>query len=76
MDYIKKLTTRGLPPTSQIVKNIAEEIIRYKVEKNWVRDFIHQRNKVLVSIYLRNIDNKWVKSKYRPIVEFFFNLVN
>ncbi len=31
---INKLTNRGIPPTSQIVQNMAEEMIVNKVEKN------------------------------------------
>jgi exonuclease V gamma subunit len=32
--YINKLTDQGMPPTSHIVKNLAEEIRGYKVRKN------------------------------------------
>jgi methanogenic corrinoid protein MtbC1 len=34
IDQINKLTARGLPPTSQIVQNLAEEIIGREVNKN------------------------------------------
>ena len=33
---INSLTDRGMPPTSQIVRNLAEEIRGSKVGKNWV----------------------------------------
>ena len=32
--HINKLTDRGIPPTSQIVKNLAEEIRGKEVGKN------------------------------------------
>jgi hypothetical protein len=34
VDQINRLTDRGMPPTSQIVKNFAEEIIGRPVGKN------------------------------------------
>jgi hypothetical protein len=37
---INKLTNRGLPPTSQIVRNLAEEIRGEPVGKNWTGQFV------------------------------------
>jgi hypothetical protein len=34
ISVINKLSIQGLPPTTQIVKNLAEEIIRKEVNKN------------------------------------------
>jgi hypothetical protein len=34
IDQINHLTDRGMPPTSQMVKNFAEEIIQHAVGKN------------------------------------------
>ena len=34
--HINKLSDRGIPPTPQIVKNLAEELIAGVVGKNWV----------------------------------------
>jgi transposase-like protein len=36
---INNLTARSIPPTSQMVKNFAEEMIRRAMGKNWVSDF-------------------------------------
>jgi len=39
--HINMLTAQSIPPTSQIVKNLAEEIISGKpVGKNWTSDFV------------------------------------
>ena len=38
--HIKWLTDRRLPPTSQMLKNLAEEIIGGPIGKNWVGNFI------------------------------------
>src|SRR5450432_3366504 len=37
--HINKLSNRGIPPTPQIVKNIAEEIVCVTLGPNWVSRF-------------------------------------
>jgi len=54
---INKLTDRGMPPTSHIVKNLAEEIRGAEVNKNWVGVFVKRHKDRLKSLYLRNINN-------------------
>ncbi|RFU26763.1 hypothetical protein B7463_g9572, partial [Scytalidium lignicola] len=58
--HINRMTDRGMPPTSQIVKNLAEEIIQGLVGKNWVANFlsdgIDQHHIIAENIY--NIDEK------------------
>ena len=73
--HINRMTERGMPPTSQIVKNLAEEIIGKPVGKNWTGQFVHRYNDRLKSLYLRNIDKQRVKSEYGPLYEHFFQLV-
>jgi hypothetical protein len=75
IDRINYLTDRGLPPTSSIVKNLAEEIRGEPVGKNWVGDFIRRKGDRLCSLYLRNIDNLRVSSEYGPMFKLFFELV-
>ncbi|RFU28811.1 hypothetical protein B7463_g7524, partial [Scytalidium lignicola] len=36
IDQINLLTDRGMPPTCQVVHNMAEEIIQAPLGKNWV----------------------------------------
>jgi hypothetical protein len=40
LDFINKLTERSLPPTAQIVKNVAQELSNRTVGKNWVSAFV------------------------------------
>jgi hypothetical protein len=75
IDQINKLTIRGLPPTSYIVKNLAEEIIGREINKNWTAHFVKHHSTRLKSLYLRNIDNLRLKSEYSPHVQHFFDLV-
>lgn len=72
---INSLTLRGLPPTSSIVRNLAEEMIHRPVGKNWTSQFIKRHNDKLESMYLRNIDNMRVQAEYAPMIQHFFDLV-
>ena len=72
---INKLTVRGMPLTTKIVKNLAEEVIRRRVYKNWTAHFVRRYSSRLKSLYLRNIDNLQVKSEYGLYLEHFFDLV-
>jgi Tc5 transposase DNA-binding domain len=56
--HINKLSERGLPQTPQIVKNLAEEIAKREVGKNWVARFCQRHSHGLSSFYLRTIDQK------------------
>lgn len=73
--YINKLTDRGMPPTSHIVRNLAEEIKGAKVGKNWTGQFIKRYKDRLKSLYLRNIDNLHISAEYAPMFILFFTLV-
>ena len=58
IEYINKLSDRGLPPTPQIVKKLAEEIAGVALAKNWVSRFCNRHQDRLLSVYLRTIDHK------------------
>jgi hypothetical protein len=72
---INSLTLCGLPPTSSIVWNLAEEMILRLVGKNWTGQFIQRHKDKLKSMYLRNIDNIQTQSEYALIIQHFFDLV-
>jgi hypothetical protein len=73
--HINCLTDRNIPPTSAIVKNMAEEIRGAEVNKNWTGGFILRHQECLKSTYLQNIDNKRASSEYEPMFKYFFELV-
>ena len=54
---INRLTDRGIPPTAQIVRNLAEEMINKSVGKNWTGDFVRRHKDRITSLYLRNINS-------------------
>lgn len=72
---INTLMDRGLPPISQIIWNLAEEIRKLPVGKNWVSQFYKRHKLWLKSAYLYNIDNIRVSVEYAPIFILFFQLV-
>jgi uncharacterized protein YjaZ len=73
--HINMLTDWGLPLTSQIVRNLAEEMILRLVGKNWTGQFIQRHKDRLQSMYLRNINDMRTKAEYVLMIKLFFNLV-
>ena len=63
-------------PTSQIVKNLVEEMRGKLVNKNWVGQFVKRHGIRLKSIYLRNIDNLRASAEYAPMFQLFFNVIS
>ena len=72
---INSLTDRGIPPTSRMVRNLAEEMIQRPVGKNWTGDLIKRHKNQLSSLYLRNIDSQLVEAEYEPLFKQFYDLV-
>ena len=68
---INDLTNRNMPPTSAIVKNLAEKIRGEPLKKNWV----YRHKDELKSQYLTNIDNKRVKEEFSSAYQEFYKLV-
>ena len=73
--HVNKLTNRGIPPTSQMVKNLAEEIAGCPVGKNWTGNFVKRHSNRLKSHYLRAIDNSRKKAEYVPRFRDFYERV-
>src|SRR5450432_363095 len=75
ISYITSLTERSMPPTSQIVQNLAEEIRGKPVNKNWVAGFTRRYQDRILGVHLRTIDNKRVKADNPLGLEAFYKLV-
>jgi len=65
-----------MPPTSHIVRNLAEEIRGERIGKNWVGQFVKRHDIRLKSLYLRNIDNLRAGAEYAPMFQLFFSVVS
>ena len=56
IEYIRKLSERGLHSTPRILENLVTELIRKPVGKRWIERFQKRHENELASVYLRNID--------------------
>jgi hypothetical protein len=74
--FINKLTDRNLPPTSQIVKSVAEEMSNSIVSHNWVSHFTRRHQDCLYSGYLYTIDNAKKKADNISLITQFYNQVS
>lgn len=74
--HLNRLTDRGLPPTPQMLKNIAEEIVKTKLGKNWVTRFYQRHRDRLTSLYLCVIDHKRKVADNSQYFQQFFDLVS
>jgi hypothetical protein len=75
ISIINDLTNRNMPPTSAIVKNLAQEIRGCDVGKNWTASFVRRNQEALKSQYLTNIDNKRVHGEHPEAYQSFYKLV-
>ena len=75
LEYIRKLSDRGLHPTPQILKNLVVELVKKPVGKCWVHRFLERYKNQLTSIYLRNIDQSRHVADNSRYFEHYFTLV-
>ena len=76
LGFINKLTDRNCIPTSQIVKNIAEEVAGQTVGKNWVSRFVYRYKSQLHAGFLRTIDSTRVRADNIDLYKQFFKQVS
>jgi transposase-like protein len=72
---VTEWTRRRMPPTPQIVRNLAEEIAGFRVGKNWTGEFVHRHKGKLTSVYLRNMDHQRIKAESVASFSEFYRLV-
>ena len=76
LGFINKLTDRNCIPTSQIVKNIAEEVAGQAVGKNWVSRFVQRYKSQLHAGFLRTIDSARVRADNIDLYKQFYKQVS
>src|SRR5262245_26819128 len=57
LQYIKKLNTRGLPPSREMIRNFASEIARKPAGKCWADRYIARHQNQLISHWTTGIDS-------------------
>lgn len=75
LGYIDTLTNRHMPPTSQMIRNLAEEMLKGPVGKNWTSDFIKRHSSRICSVYLDRIDRARCSAESVSVLEQFYALV-
>jgi Tc5 transposase DNA-binding domain len=73
--HIDSLTDRHIPPTSQIIRNLAEEILKGPVGTNWTGRFIKRHVERIDSYYLRPLDRPRASAESIPLFEHFYALI-
>ena len=72
IEYLNKLSTHGLHPTPQILKNLVVEIVKHFVGERWIEHFYKHHNDMIQSIYLRSIDQaKYVINNSKHFQNYF-----
>ena len=75
LGYIDALTDRHIPPTTQIIKNLAEEIIGGPIGKNWTARFTKCHFKHINSLYLHPLDHACISAESVAVFEHFYIFV-
>lgn len=75
VEYINKLSARGTPPTTIMVRNFAAEIAGEYVGKNWVYRFIDRHEEELKSVWLQGLDLNRKKAESWQNINHYFQLV-
>jgi Tc5 transposase DNA-binding domain len=76
ISLISDFTERHIPPTSQLVKNFAEELVGGPVGKNWVGRFTARNKDKLHGAYLRNLDASRAKAENPANIKRFYDQVS
>ncbi len=63
-------------PTSQILKNLAEEIRGARINKNWVGQFVKRYSIRLKSVNLWNINDSQASAEYAPMFQLFLSVIS
>lgn len=75
LGYIDELTNRRIPPTTEIVRNLAEEILRGPVGINWPARFVERHKDRICSVYLTPIDFKRASAESIAVFKRYYAIV-
>ncbi|EED11969.1 conserved hypothetical protein [Talaromyces stipitatus ATCC 10500] len=73
LHHISKLSSRGLPPTPQILRNLVVELLQHDVGECWIRRFCHRYHDRIDSVYLKAIDHSRKVADNSVHFEHFYN---
>ena len=76
IEYINKLSTRGLHPTPQMLENLVVELVGKPIGGRWIDRFCKRHVGQLTSIYLRSIDQAKHIADNSKHFQHYFDLVS
>jgi hypothetical protein len=75
LKYIKQLSTRGIPPTPAILRNLAFEISGKEPGVNWPSKFVHRHSEHLDRKFLNRLDRQRYKADTPSSYQDYFQLL-
>jgi Tc5 transposase DNA-binding domain len=72
LGYIDKLTARHIPPTPQIIQNLATELLGRPLGKNWPAAFVERHKERICSRYLHPLDRSRCSAENPALFEQFY----
>jgi Tc5 transposase DNA-binding domain len=57
LEHISTLSSRGMPPTPQVLKNIVVEMVGHEIGQHWLSRFRQRHKETIKSVYLKGLDN-------------------
>lgn len=73
--YIDELTNRRMPPTRQILRNLAEEILGGPVGDHWPDRFVRRHKDRICSVYLKPIDYSRASAESAEVFARYYAIV-
>ncbi|KAF2802629.1 uncharacterized protein BDZ99DRAFT_503812 [Mytilinidion resinicola] len=74
--YINNLSERGLPPTHQMIRNLAQDLAGRMPGIHWVSRWVHSNSKHLKSAYLLPIDKERKRADSALYYSLYFKLLD
>jgi len=75
LQYIQRLTERGLPPTRQMMRNFASNIAKKDVSMSWVDRFVRNNKDSLISCWSTGLDTNRHNADSEAKYKLYFQLL-
>ncbi|KAH6234950.1 hypothetical protein HBI42_020280 [Parastagonospora nodorum] len=76
VQYIIKLTKRGLPPTREMIRNFSSEVAHQQLSESWVTRFINRHEIHLISEWITTTDRTRDRADTESRYRLFFELLH
>jgi hypothetical protein len=76
VEYIKKLTEQGLPPTREMIRNFTEAVHPRRLSEAWVTRFLHRHQLDLTARWQKGLDRQRHQADSIPKYTSYFDLLH